>query len=87
MMITAINCSMLYYPYTSYDDGVNTGSSKSTRFEPKIKHLMKETLLDHRSARNFLMSMHNIRLKMSIMRKNLLKSTSICSRCNNIING
>ena len=52
MMITAIISSMFESPSTSDDNDMENGASKSTLFEPTIKHSMKKTRLDHRSARN-----------------------------------
>ena len=42
---------------------VNTSSSKSTMFEHKTKHLMKEKIIGHKSAWNLVIRGHNIRLK------------------------
>ena len=44
-MTNTINCSMLDPPYTSNDDEMNNGVSKSTHLEPTTKHLTKETIL------------------------------------------
>ena len=49
MIMTKITCSILEYPYTSDDENMNAGTSKATQFEPKIKHLTKETILGRRS--------------------------------------
>ena len=67
MMTNAITCSILDSPSTSDDDDMNKGDSKSTRFEPTIKHLFMETRLDHRSERNLVMRGYNIRVKLFIM--------------------
>ena len=48
MVITANHCLILEYPYTSDYYDMNTDAYKSTRFEPKIKHLVKEKRLDCR---------------------------------------
>ena len=61
---------------------VNTSSSKSTMFEHKTKHLMKEKIIGHRSAWNLVISGHNIRLKISIMENFTLKAMSGRSRYN-----
>ena len=37
-MISAINCSMFECTSTSGDDKTNTGVSKSTRLDPKVKN-------------------------------------------------
>ena len=61
MMINAITCSMLESPSTSDDDEMKNGASKSTCLEPTIKHLMRETRLCRRAARNLVRRGHNIR--------------------------
>ena len=52
LMINAITCSVLQSPYTSGDDDMENGVYKSTLLEPTIRHLMKETILCRRAARN-----------------------------------
>ena len=59
---------MLESPYTSDDDEMNTGVSKSTCFEPTIKNLMNETVLCHKAERNLVSRRHNIRVKISIIK-------------------
>ena len=44
---------MLESLYTSDDDEMNTGASKSTHLKPAIKKFMKETRLGLRPSRNF----------------------------------
>ena len=45
MIITSITCLILESASTSDYYKINRGVSKSTRLEPTIKHLMKETRL------------------------------------------
>ena len=81
-MITAITCSMLESLSTSDDDQMNTCDYISTLLEPKTKHLMKETLLDHRPARPFVRRGHNIRVKIYVMENFTLKAMIGRSRYN-----
>ena len=60
--MNAINCSVLESPSTSDDDEMNNGVFKSTLLEPTIKLLLKETRLCRRTARNFLIRGHNIKI-------------------------
>ena len=41
MIITTTTCSILESQLTYYCDEIDTSASKSTRFEPTIKHLIK----------------------------------------------
>ena len=84
MMITEITCSILESQCTSDDDGVNADSSKPTRFEPTIKHSLRERRLDRRIAHNLVMRGHKIGVKISIMENLPLKAISGRSRCNTI---
>ena len=43
---------MLDYPSSYDDDDMENGVSKSTRLEPTIKNIIKETRLFRRTARN-----------------------------------
>ena len=81
-MITAIICLIFESLSTSYGYEMNTGVSRSTPFEPTIKHLMKKKILGRRSARNLVRKVHYVRVKIFIMEKLTLKSMSGYSRYN-----
>ena len=74
MMINTILCSILYSPNTSDNYEMNRGDYKPTHFEPTIKHLTKEKILGHRSERNLVRRVHNIRVKISIMKTFTMKA-------------
>ena len=84
-MVTDITCSMLESPSTYDYNEINTGVYKSTRLEPTIKHLMKETRLFCRAARNLVSMGHNIRAKRYIMKYSTLKEMRGCLINNTII--
>ena len=73
---------MLDSPYSSDDDDINTYVSKPSHLEPTIKHLMKETRMFHREPRNLVRRGHNIRVKISLMKKIILKAMRGRSRYN-----
>ena len=73
-MLTYASFCVLWSPYTSDDYEMKKGASKSTCFEPTMKHLMKETRLGHRSVRNLARRIHNIRVKIYIMEMFTLKA-------------
>ena len=52
LMINEINFSMFDSPYTSNNDKVDNGVSRSSVLEPTVKHLMKETKRFSRTSRN-----------------------------------
>ena len=54
MIEHTINSSVLESPYTSGDNDVNTGASKSKRFETTKTHLVKEKRLELSSAINLI---------------------------------
>ena len=60
---------MLEYIFTSDDDGMENSVSKSTVLEHTIKHLMRETRLFRRAARNLVRRGKNIRSEISLMKK------------------
>ena len=68
MMTNETDCSMLESPSTSYDDEMDIGASKK-RLEPTTKELMRETRLVCRSERYLVRKRHNIKVKISIMKK------------------
>ena len=53
LMIKAITCSMLEYPYISDYDEMGSGVFKSTLLEPTIIHLMKGKSLASRFKKNW----------------------------------
>ena len=82
LVITAITCSILESLFTSDDYEINISIYKSTSLEPTIKHLMRETRLCRRAARNLVRRGHNIREKIPLMEIFTLKAMRGCSRYN-----
>ena len=79
-MINIITCSMLDPPSNSDHNYMDNGVSKSTFLEFTIKHLMEETSLWPRAARNLASRGKFMRSETSVMAKITLKEMMSCSR-------